>query len=151
MQSSVVLYLSGIATTGAGYASRFGCPARGFRLTNPFAPPASDLGDSSERQPIPLGPTSGLVVGCFFLGAAVYYVARIIYLHRVYPGLWDPSPNVDAYWPAVVEIVYYVFAGIAAAIGFPTLWVSVVVFRRRQIRFRASQLTEDGRNRGKDS
>jgi hypothetical protein len=71
-------------------------------------------------------------VGCLFLGAAVYFVAKIIHLHRVYPGLSDPSPNIDAYWPAVAEIVYYVYAGIAAVIGFPTLWFSVVVFRRRR-------------------
>ena len=73
-----------------------------------------------------------MVIGAVFIGGALYCLANIVDLHRRFPGMSDPSPNVDAYWPAVAELVMYVFAAIAALIGIPTFVYSLIVFRRRR-------------------
>ena len=101
-------------------------------LTNPYSPPQSDSLRERESRSFPLMPAVGLLVGTLFLGGVAYCIGYIVYLHLRYPGLSDPSANVDAYWPAVAEGVMYFFAGTAALIGVPTFWYSLVVFRRHR-------------------
>ena len=90
---------------------------------------------SAERKvarSLPVLPIIGMIVGGIFLGGVAYCLVNIVDLHRRFPGLTDPSPNVDAHWPAVAEVGLYVFAGLAALVGIPTFVYSLVVFRRRR-------------------
>lgn len=53
-----------------------------------------------------------------------------------YPGLNDPSPNVDGYWPAIVNLVYKIFAAISGllAIGVAAIWVYCLHSRRTKMK-----------------
>jgi len=73
-----------------------------------------------------------MIVGAIFLGGVVFCLGTIIDLHRRFPDMSDPSPDVDAYWPAIVELIMYLYAGVAALIGIPTFLYSLVAFRRRR-------------------
>jgi hypothetical protein len=57
------------------------------------------------------------LVGVMFLAAAVFLVFLAFTLRREFPGLHDPSPLVDGYWPAVVHDVYHLLAGLSVILA----------------------------------
>ncbi|MCA9246435.1 MAG: hypothetical protein KDA42_04945 [Planctomycetales bacterium] len=91
---------------------------------NPYDSPRTGLG-----RPLPWRTRIRLLAGLLFglvcvaiAGAQVYYAHT---LRRDYPGLSDPSPNVDGYWPALAHSIAHTIAGVAALLGVPVLGSSL--------------------------
>ncbi len=86
-------------------------------MSNPYeSPRASESGQAVELKPSPW-PTLVFFVGLMFLVAAVFLVFLAFTLRREFPGLHDPSPSVDGYWPAVVHDIYHLLAGLSVILA----------------------------------
>lgn len=99
-------------------------------MSNPYSPPQLEEKTDTLRRSFPVLSFLGMVFGTLQILAAAYFVVRIVYLHLEYPGLSDPSPGMDAYWPEVVVFIYWVLAGILALIGVPLFMYSFFATRR---------------------
>ena len=82
-------------------------------MSNPYESPRT--GEPSHEVELKASPWPTLVflVGLMFLVAAIFLVFLAFTLRREYPGLHDPSPLVDGYWPAVVHDIYHLLAGLS--------------------------------------
>lgn len=72
---------------------------------NPYESPSSTL----NSPKFPRRKVATLVVAVIGMGLLVvsgyhYYAAARLKVD--YPGLSDPSPEVDAYWPSVAHLIY---------------------------------------------
>ncbi|MCA9239046.1 MAG: hypothetical protein KDA37_02550 [Planctomycetales bacterium] len=70
-------------------------------------------------------PVSGMIIGGLFLSGAWYFLWHSIQVRNRFPGLNDPSPETDDYWPAVEVQISEVFAAIGSSIGVPVFLLSL--------------------------
>jgi hypothetical protein len=66
---------------------------------------------------------------CLLVGAG-YLVYLALSLRASFPGLHDPSPNVDGYWPRLVHDLYLLFAGILGFAASSSLMIATILQRR---------------------
>ncbi len=101
---------------------------------------AVENGQTSLRYTIGSVITAMLIVTLLAISSYFGYAAYRLTID--YPGLNDPSPNVDGYWPAVVNLIYKVFAATSAllAIIIGAIWGYYSVNRRTKLK--AMQNTE---------
>jgi hypothetical protein len=101
---------------------------------------AVEIGPTSLRYAIGSVITAILIVTLVATSSYFGYAAYRLTID--YPGLNDPSPNVDGYWPAVVNLIYKVFAAISAlsAIIIGAIWGYYSLIRRTKLK--AMQNTE---------
>ena len=84
---------------------------------NPYQAPFVSV----EKAPSRLRMSIGFMIKALVIGALVVTAIYFGYAaHRLtidYPGLNDPSPDVDGYWPAVANFVYMIFAAISGMLA----------------------------------
>ena len=73
-------------------------------------------------------PAIGIVFGIAVLSVSFGFVYYAFTIRREFPDLNDPSPGVDAYWPAVEHMISHLIAGVAALVGLPILGISAWQF-----------------------
>ena len=98
---------------------------------SPYTPPTTQ-GDPSVPRVFPILPAIGAVLGFTLVCVATGFLYYAFTIRRDYPDLNDPSPDVDAYWPAVEHLISQIIAGFAAIIGLPILGFSVWQFVARR-------------------
>jgi hypothetical protein len=113
---------------GDGQASH--CTAQKLNVTNPYTPPTAASERTSSRR-FRVFPAIGVSTGLVCVAIAVGFIYYGFTLRRDYPDLSDPSPNVDAYWPAVVHLIAHIIAGIVCIFGLPILAFSLYRFVKR--------------------
>ena len=83
---------------------------------NPYESPLS-ISKSRKSPRRTVAPFVVAAVGIGLLVASGYNFYLAARLEVDYPGLSDPSPNVDAYWPNVVHQIYMVFGTFLGIVG----------------------------------
>lgn len=79
----------------------------------------------------------------FMLAATSTYFGYAAYRLTIdYPGLNDPSPNVDGYWPAVVNLIYKIFAAISGLLAIIVAAIWGYCLRSRRTRMKKNQNAE---------
>lgn len=107
-----------------------------FAPANPYQPPIV----AAERGPFGLWPSIGSLIAALLLvtlaSVSTYFGCAAYSLTVDYPGLHDPSPNVDGYWPAVANFIFKIFAAISGllAIVVGAIWAYFSYSRRTKLR-----------------
>ncbi len=98
----------------------------------PYQPPmvSAEKGPSSLRYTIGTMLTAFVVVT--LVASSTYFGYAAYRLTIDFPGLNDPSPNVDGYWPAVASLINKIVAAICGmlAITIGAVW-NYCSFKRR--------------------
>jgi len=84
-----------------------------------------------------------VLVGIGFLAGSGFYLKMKHDLRSRYPELWDESPNVDGYWPAVVDLEYGIIAAGCAIVGLAILVGSAISVWRARTERLSSRITEN--------
>lgn len=102
-------------------------------MSNPYeSPRTSEPTHEVELKPSPW-PTLVFLTGLMFLVAAIFLVFLAFTLRREFPGLHDPSPLVDGYWPAVVHDIYHLLAGLSVILAIACTIGAGMLRRTRRI------------------
>lgn len=94
------------------------------------------MGTVASRRKWPIASVVGLLFAFVLFLPSAYFFYRAHRLTVDYPGLHDPSPNVDFYWPDIAHLINtglaILFAGGALICTVASIWIMVV--RRRRLR-----------------
>jgi ABC-type Fe3+ transport system permease subunit len=113
-----------------------------FASQNPYQPPLVAV----EKRPSSLRYSIGSIFAAILIvtlaATSTYFGYEAYRLTIEYPGLNDPSPNVDGYWPAVVNLFCTVIAAISGLLAIIIGMIWGYCSHSRRTRLRTTQNAE---------
>ena len=115
-------------------------------LPNPYETPKVAVETVPRSFRYSIGSIIASVLFVALAATSTYFGYAAYRLTIDYPGLNDPSPNVDGYWPAVVNLIYKIFAAISGLLAMmvAVIWGYCSHARRTKMKISESLLLDSG-------